>query len=39
MQSSRVVFPIIHPKRRRRATQSWKHRTKRAHQNRIVTMF
>lgn len=38
MQSSATIFPINHPKRVRRETRSWKHRTKRAHQNRIVQM-
>lgn len=38
MQSSRTVFPIQHPKRIRKEIRSWKHRTKRVHQSRIVSM-
>lgn len=40
MQSSRTIFPIVHPKRRfRKEVRSWKHRTKRVHQSRLVTMY
>ena len=40
MQMSVQLIPIIHPKRRfRRPAKSWKRRTKRVHQNRVVDMF
>lgn len=39
MQTSRTIFPIPHPKRFRKEIRSWKHRTKRVHQSRIVSMF
>ena len=39
MQTSRTIFPIPHPKRVRKEIRSWKHRTKRVHQSRIVSMF
>jgi len=32
MQTNQQLDPIIHPKRRPRVTQNWKHRTKRCHQ-------
>ena len=38
MQSSATIFPIIHPKRVRRETRSWKHKGKRVSQYRIVSM-
>lgn len=38
MQSSATIFPISHPKRVRRETRSWKHRSKKVTQYRIVRM-
>lgn len=38
MQSSQNIFPIVHPKRVRRETRSWKHRSKKVTQYRIVNM-
>ena len=32
MQTNPTLTPIVHPKRRPRTTQNWKHRTKRCHQ-------